>query len=120
MLRLAIALAFLVTGCASSIMRGYIGKPLQEVMLDYGPPVNAFDMPDGSRAFQWRVNSTFVTPTTVTSSTVPVGNVWYTNTQITGGQAVTSGCIYTMLARWNADQNAWIFHDFRPPSALCE
>jgi hypothetical protein len=115
-----LALALMASGCASSIMRGYVGKPLQEAMLDYGPPSNAFDMPDGSRAFQWVMNSTYVTPTTVTSTTTPIGNTWYTNTQIVGGQAISGQCVYTMLARWDAGQNAWLFYDFRPPNMMCE
>ena len=101
-------------------MQGYVGKPLQEVMLDYGPPVNAFDMPDGTRAFQWSMSSTYVTPTTVTSTTMPAGNIWMTNTQISGGQPITSSCVYTMFARWNDEQGAWVFTDFRRPSALCQ
>lgn len=114
------ALAFGVVGCASQIMQGYMGKPLQEVMLDYGPPSNAFDMPDGSRAFQWVMNYSTTTPTQVRTSSIPVGNVWYTNTQITGGQAISGECIYTMLARWDQAQNAWIFYEFRPPSMMCQ
>jgi hypothetical protein len=117
---LAFALAASLAGCASQIMQGYIGQPLQEVMLDYGPPINAFDMPDGSRAFQWSVSSTYVTPTTVTSTAIPAGNMWMTNTQITGGQAITSACVYTMLARWNEEQRAWIFTDFRQPNVMCQ
>lgn len=121
MRKLLIGLAALLAlgGCASSIMRSYVGKPLQEVMLDYGPPTNAFDMPDGSRAFQWVMSYGYATPATVTSTTTPIGNTWYTNTQIIGGQAVTGQCVYTMLAHWDAAQNAWVFHDFRPPSAMC-
>ena len=113
-------LALALSACASQIMRGYVGKPLQEVMLDYGPPVNAMDMPDGTRAFQWAISSAFVTPTHVTSTTTPAGNMWLTNTQITGGQLITNSCVYTMFARWSEEQRTWVFTDFRRPSALCE
>jgi hypothetical protein len=115
---------FLVAGCASQIMSGYIGQSLQEAMLDYGTPVNAFDMPDGSRAFQWVLTSSYVLPTTITQS----GNAqasgnnlnWMSNTRITGGQPVTNTCAYTMLARWVDASNAWIFYDFRKPRFGCE
>lgn len=115
-----VVLAMTLTACASQVMRGYVGKPLQEVMLDYGPPVNAMDMPDGTRAFQWAINSSYVTPTQVISTTAPVGNVWFTNIQITGGQLISSSCVYTMFARWSEEQRAWVFTDFRRPNAMCE
>ena len=66
-----LAVVLSVGACASAIMQSYMGKPLQVVMLDYGPPANAFDMPDGSRAFQWVITSTYTTPMTVTSEVVP-------------------------------------------------
>ncbi len=116
--------SFLVAGCASQIMSGYIGQSLQEVMLDFGTPVNAFDMPDGSRAFQSVLTSSYVLPTTIAQS----GNAqasgnnlnWMSNTRITGGQPVTNTCAYTMLARWVDASNAWIFYDFRKPRFGCE
>ncbi|PZO54906.1 MAG: hypothetical protein DCF16_04190 [Alphaproteobacteria bacterium] len=105
-------------------MQRYVGETLQEAMIDYGPPTNAFDMPDGSRAFQWVMNSTFVTPTTITNSgTVrPTGYsaTWTQNTQITGGQPITSTCAYTMIARWDDARNAWVFTEYRRPRTLCE
>lgn len=115
-----LAVALSVGACASAIMRSYMGQPLQAAMLDYGPPVNAFDMPDGSRAFQWVMTSTYTTPTTITSTTMPIGNIWFTNTQITGGQAISGRCIYTMLARWADARNAWVLYDYKPPSLMCE
>ena len=110
------------SGCASQIMQGYVGKTLQEAMLDSGTPANAFDMPDGSRAFQWIMNSTFVTPTTAmqTGTVTGVGNMalWSSQTQIVGGQAISSSCAYTMLAKWDVSRNAWILTDYREPKPL--
>src|SRR5688572_24647351 len=85
---LSIALCVILAGCASSIMNGYMGKSLQEAMLDYGPPSNAFDMPDGSRAFQWVMNSSGSTAT-MASTTGTVADrgspgAWSSNTQIGG------------------------------------
>lgn len=121
---IVIALALIVSGCASSIMQGYVGQTLQEAMLDYGPPANAFDMPDGSRAFQWSMSSTFVTPTTVrqTGSVTPgFGSVdWSSRTTIQGGQPITGTCLYTMLARWDEGRIAWVFFDYRRPNMMCE
>lgn len=121
-LALLIAVAAMVAGCASSIMQGFVGQPIQQVALRYGPPSNVYDMPDGQRAFQWvRINS-YTTPTQVntTGSAFPIGNmVWYSqNTTVTGGQPVRSECAYTLLARWNGD--AWIVASFVEPRLLCQ
>lgn len=105
-------------------MQGYLGQPLQAAMIDYGPPQNAFDMPDGTRAFQWVMSSTYVTPTNVNNygNAYAAGNAvnWYQNTQITGGQPITNECAYTMFARWSDAQNAWVFTSFKKPKMLCE
>lgn len=118
------AAALVLAGCASGIMQGYVGKSLQEAMLDYGPPTNAFDMPDGSRAFQWVRHSTYVTPTQVAHTGVVTpgfGSVnWSSRTAISGGQPINSTCAYTMLARWDEGENTWVFYDFRPPRLACE
>ncbi len=120
---LALTLALALGACATQIMQGYVGKTLRDAMLDYGPPANAFDMPDGSRAFQWSMTSTYVTPTMVTNSgtVTPVGNtaIWSQHTQITGGQAISGECIYSMFARWDDARNAWVFYDFHRPSLMC-
>lgn len=119
-----VASALALTGCASTVMKNYVGKPLQSAMLDHGPPVNAFDMPDGTRAFQWVKDRSFVMPTTMTNSgyATPIGNaVWWTqNTQITGGQPVASACAYTMFAKWDDTQKSWIFTGFNKPKWECE
>lgn len=42
---LVIALnSFLIAGCASDIMKSYIGRTVADVILDYGPPTAAFDV----------------------------------------------------------------------------
>ena len=125
MMRFVMVIAALaLAGCASDVMRGYMGKPMQEAMIDYGPPSNAFDMPDGRRAFQWVMSETVIAPTTVNAngSVRMAGNAaWYnSNATISGGQPITSTCAYTMIAHWDAARNAWIFDEFRKPSFMCE
>jgi hypothetical protein len=120
-----IAAAFvMLSGCASTIMKNYVGQPLQIPMLDYGTPANAFDMPDGSRAFQWVLSSTYTPPVTATNTgnAYAVGNsvLWTQRTQINGGQPITSQCAYTMFARWDDAQNAWVITGFRKPKLMCE
>lgn len=125
MVRVAIiALALAVGGCASTVMKGYVGQPLQAAMVDYGPPESAFDMGDGRRAFQWSMTSSGQAPTYVTNTgrAVPVGNsVWWTqNTQISGGGTVTSKCLYTLYARWDDGSSSWRVEGFEKPRFMCE
>ncbi len=118
-----LALSTLI-GCASEIMKGYIGRPVQDVMLDYGAPTNAFDMGDGRRAFQWIIHSSYTTPaySTTTGSAYNTGyTTWVnTNTQIYGGQTITSRCVYSLFARWKQNRNSWIIVGFKKPPLSCE
>lgn len=116
------AAALMVSGCASSIMNGFVGQPIQQAMVKYGSPSNAFDMGDGRRAFQWTMRRNYTAPTLVSNrgSAYPIGNnVWWTqNTTITGGQTSTSECNYTMYGRWNG--SAWMIEGFEKPRFMCE
>lgn len=116
--------ALALTGCASSIMQGYVGQPLQAAMVNYGPPANAFDMGDGRRAFQWSMASTTQRPTFVQNSgtAMPMGNaVWWTqNTQISGGGTTTTECLYTLYARWDEAASVWRVESFEKSRFFCE
>ena len=114
----------LLAGCASSILQSYVSRDVRDVMLDYGPPANAFDMGDGRRAFQWVKGSAYTTPTYATTNAVASGagrNAWVTsNTQISGGQTITSRCVYTLFAEWNESRQGWKVVSFNKPATLCE
>jgi hypothetical protein len=120
----AILVALALSACATSIMRDFVGEPVQRVMVRYGSPANAFDMPDGRRAFQWVMGSSYTPPAYVsqTGNATAIGNtVWWTqNSQISGGQPIHSECTYTMYGRWNETQNAWIIEGFEQPSFMCQ
>lgn len=117
-------LALLLAGCASQAMRRYMGQPVQAAMARNGPPTNAFDMPDGRRAFQWARSGQYTTPTYAnsTGNAQAIGNaVWWTqNTAITGGQTYQMRCLYTVYARWNEGSRAWIIEGFEPIPYECE
>lgn len=119
-----VACLSVLAGCASQVMHGFVGKPVQTVMMQYGPPSNAFDLPDGMRAFQWEVTQAGVTPTYIASTGVaaPAGNaaVWATRTRITGGQPIVSRCLYTMTGRWSEQANTWMMTGFQKPGFNCE
>ena len=125
-LLITLGAAFLLTlsGCAGSIMNGFVGQPLQQVMVKYGPPANAFDMGDGRRAFQWAISKTFVTPTnaSTTGNAYGYGNsvTWTQNTQISGGVPITNSCMYTMYGRWNENTNTWIMAGYEKPKLMCQ
>ncbi len=125
MKRVFLGLALLaLSACASSIMKGFVGQPLQQAMVKYGPPLNAFDMGDGRRAFQWEMTSTYVTPTraSTTGNAYGIGNsvYWTQNTQITGGVPITNKCAYTLYGRWSDMAKSWIIEGFEKPSLMCE
>ena len=40
---------FALSACATDIMQGYVGKSVQEPILDYGPPTNVVELDDGRR-----------------------------------------------------------------------
>lgn len=123
-LLILIAAIYFLNGCASQIMQSYIGKDLREVMLDHGSPTNAFDMGDGRRAFQWAKESSYTTPVTANTngSVTSVGqSAWVnSNTTISGGQTVTSSCIYTLFATWNEATEGWEVVGFNKPDWTCE
>ena len=110
--------------CASTHMKQYVGKDIREVLLDSGPPNYAFDMPDGTRAFQFRWGGgTYVVPqsTTTTGTVTAVGDsAWYQSHSITtGGGVVTSeGCILTYITEWDEKRHGWIVIDYRYPKRL--
>lgn len=116
--------SLVLLGCASQIMKSYLGKDVRDVMLDYGSPVNAFDMGDGRRAFQWVVGSSYTTPVvaTTTGNVTAVGpTAWVnSNTTISGGQVINATCLYTMFAKWNESSKGWTVVDFKKPNLMCE
>lgn len=121
---LAVSLAIFISGCASTIMQSYVQQDVRVVMLDYGPPENAFDMPDGTRAFQWIMRKSGSTPATVHTTGTIYGSgpsAWFsTNSTITGGRTIDSKCVYTLFARWSEVAKGWTVESFHKPKFMCE
>lgn len=46
--------ALVLAGCASTEMKKYVGKPIEETFIAYNKPENVFEFPDGRRAYQYR------------------------------------------------------------------
>jgi len=120
---LAMILA-LLCGCVSTHMKQYVGKDIREVILDSGPPINAMDMGDGVRAFQFRWGGgTYSVPqTTTTNGTVSIyGNTaWLNSSSITsgGGTFHSEGCLISYLTTWSDSHQSWIVSSIRYPKRL--
>ena len=109
----------LLCGCATDVMKGYIGKLIQEPVLDYGPPANVIDLEDGRRAYQWQIDSSGVIPmSSPSTSTVFTGNGLATvTTQSTSYIPYSNSCLYTLTAVKQGER--YIVDGFRQPSFDC-
>ena len=121
----------LCASCASQIMQDYVGKPLTDPILDYGQPIGSMDMEDGTRAFQWKMQSnTYIPQTTTFNSNTYAniygtqGNAFTTGTSTTyGGYTASSDCTYTLFAKRVNKKDipaSWIITGFRQPRLDCE
>lgn len=112
--------ALILPACVSTHMKQYLGRDIREVMIDSGPPVNAFDMPDRTRAFQFYWGGgEFPVPQTTTASVNVFGNAAYLNSMTIGGGVVSSkGCLITYFARHDEKGGAWTVVDISYPKRL--
>lgn len=119
MLRIALVALIALSGCASEILKSYVGKDVTEVAMDYGPPSGAMDLPDGRRAFMWNRTQTMSMPATTNYNATQSGN-WITGSSTTYGGGVSSwDCTYTLIGQKNP-QGSYTVVDFRKPSLSCE
>ena len=105
-------------GCASDIMKNYVGQPVESVILDYGPPTAIVDLGQGERAYQWRKVSTSAVSGTSSGEVrhTKHGTV-YEETE-TPGYIERQECFYTFYAR--ASGGRWFITNFRQPKLECE
>ncbi|MCA1335566.1 hypothetical protein [Pseudooceanicola marinus] len=110
----------LMTGCASSIMESYVGKSIQEPILDYGPPSHVMDISANRRAFQWSMTNSGVIPITTPTTTTVYGNGGYATaySQSTTYVPHSNQCVYTLTAIKQGDD--YIVDGFRKPTLMCE
>jgi UDP-N-acetyl-D-mannosaminuronate dehydrogenase len=115
---------FLLFGCATSIMKGYIGQPISTVIGDYGFPAGAYDLDQNRRAFVWQKNVMIAVPGSSTTTASVVGNTMFAQTYSTPGMVGSSSCNYTLIAqRTRSDIEgpaAWTVVDFQKPRFMCE
>lgn len=109
-----------LSGCASEIMAGYVGKSITEPMLDYGKPANVIDLGDNRRAFQWSIDQSGVMPITTPSTGTIYGSGGWAQVTTTSTTYVpySQNCLYTLTATKSG--NDWIVDGFRKPTLACE
>ncbi|WP_448951671.1 hypothetical protein [Labrys neptuniae] len=110
--------ALALTGCASAVMKNYIGRPVESVMIDYGPPTSVLDLGPGQRAYQWQKISTNVVSGSSTSEVRRTRHGADVQTTETPGYVERQECFYTFYARPAGGQ--WLITNFRKPSLECE
>lgn len=124
-LALLIALVFATaSGCVSTHMKQFIGKDARYIAVKDGMPINVFDLPDGQRAFQYRVGGGSVTAPTTTTTTGQLqmagSGAYYAEQKIESGGFTVNvpGCLITYLARWSPERQGWIVTDISYPKQL--
>jgi len=110
---LAIILALLLVGCASTEMKSYIGKDIREVILINGQPIGAIDMGNGIRAFQFMWGGTTATAMSTqnnSSLSMKGSDGWLRKGEIasSGSALITNGCVVAYLTKWDEVQGAWL------------
>lgn len=120
----ALTIVTVTTGCASSIMSGYIGKPITSVIGDYGFPVGSYDIDNAKRAFVWQMNSAVVIPGTTYASASIIGNQMFASSYSSPAYVGSSRCSYTLIATQTRTDiegpAAWTVIDFHKPKLMCE
>lgn len=116
----------LLAACATDVMQGYVGRPVEAVMARYGRPDDTFDLPDGRRAFQWIEIETSTSPGSAVTRTrrEPDGaghgpSRTTTRTEYTPPTQTTNRCVYTMYGRRDPRTGGWMLESFERPEFGC-
>ena len=106
-------------------MKRFIGKDTRYIDIDDGAPVNAFDLPDGRRAFQypWGGGTYAVPHTTTTGGRVQLvaNTAYHTERKLPEAYTVENpGCVITYIAEWSGAKNGWfVVAISNPTRAVC-
>lgn len=111
-----LAMTATLAGCATDIMRGYVGRSPEDVMAKYGPPVDVRDLPDGRRAYQWLDTSTTTSGGTATTTLDRHGKP-RARTEYSPVTTEEHQCFYTLYAHRTPD--GWEIDSFAKPVFGC-
>jgi hypothetical protein len=115
---LAIAAAVFLAGCQSDVMKGYVGQPLESVIIDYGPPTSVIELGRGQRAYQWsKISTNAVAGSTSGEYRDTRRGTRYEETT-TPGYVEEQECFYTFYA--TRSEGRWYITNFRKPKLECE
>lgn len=113
-----LAAASFLAGCASDIMKNYVGRPVEEVIIDYGPPSTVLELSRDERAYQWRKVSTNVVSGSTSGEIKDTRRGTRYEETVTPGYVEEQECFYTFYARrWG---KGWYVTSFRKPKLECE
>jgi hypothetical protein len=119
-----LVLVLFLTGCASQIMSGFVGKPITAVIGQYGFPAGTYDVDKNKRAFVWQMNNSVVIPGSSFTSGTIIGNQMFANTYTSPAYASSSACSYVMYAEKTRQDiegpAAWTIVGFEKPRGSCE
>ncbi len=107
-----------LTGCVSTEMKRFLGKPIEETFITYGQPENVFEFPDGRRAYQYRWGGgSFAMAGRGSAIATSTGNITTVQTTYTPATIMNSpGCLITYIARNNG--TGFIVEEYRFPKKL--
>ncbi|CDN94428.1 hypothetical protein [Agrobacterium tumefaciens] len=108
----------LLSACASTVMKSYIGAPISSVMLDYGPPDNIYSLGAGQQAYQWRKNKTQAVAGSSSGEVRTTRRGERYEVSETPGYVERIECFYTFFTRNSGGE--WYVTSFRQPSLECE
>ncbi|WP_421611532.1 hypothetical protein [Agrobacterium tumefaciens] len=110
--------SILVSACASTVMKSYIGAPITSVMLDYGPPDNIYSLGGGQQAYQWRKNKTQAVAGSSSGEVRTTRRGERYEVSETPGYVERIDCFYTFYTR--NSRGEWYVTSFRQPALECE
>lgn len=108
-----------LSACASQIMKSFVGRDVASVIARYGPYENTFNMPDGRRAFQWKMVETSMIPFESTVDEVMTRNGSSERVRSSGGYWNEETCFYTVYAL-PSGENDWTIVGYEKPDFDCE
>lgn len=107
-----------LSSCASTAMKGFVGKPIDEAFMSYGRPENVFDLADGRRAFQFRWGgASGVLPGRSETKITPNGYGYtVTSTGVPATVIDSPGCLVTLIGKPSG--NSYVVEEYRIPKRL--
>jgi hypothetical protein len=114
-----LVVGLLLSGCASTAMKGFVGQPIEEAFFRYGKPVNTIDLPDGAKAYQfyWGGSGPIMVPGQSRTNVTTYGNTATLNTTSTPAAILESkGCLVTLIAKPENDR--LIVREYRIPKQV--